>query len=160
MKTRTLVALLSVALLLPAAALAGGGRKVAPIADPVVAKECGACHMAFQPEFLPARSWEKLMADLANHFGDDASLAPAARERIRAYLVANAAGVAPGKESRKVADSVPANATPLRITETGRWTRKHRPGEVNPVAFTSAKVKSKANCAACHAGAAEGYYED
>ncbi|MCC7167760.1 MAG: hypothetical protein IT565_09325, partial [Rhodospirillales bacterium] len=33
---------------------------------------------------------------------------------------------------RKVADSVPANAAPLRITETGRWTHKHRPAEVNP----------------------------
>jgi hypothetical protein len=150
----------ALAVLVPLAALADGGRRVAPISDPLVVKECGACHMAFQPEFLPARSWDKLMADLANHFGDDASLPAASRERIRAYLAANAAGVAPGKESQKVAASVPWGATPLRITETGRWAHKHRPGEVNPASFSSAKVKSKANCTACHTGAAQGYYED
>ena len=44
-----------------------------PIKDAVVLKECGACHMAFQPQMLPKRSWGKIMSELPNHFGEDAS---------------------------------------------------------------------------------------
>lgn len=120
-------------------------------------KECSACHMAFQPQFLPARSWQAVMGDLANHFGEDASLAPDVAADITAYLVANA-GDAKGAR-RGWAGRIPAAETPLRITETPGWIRKHR-GEVSPSAFTSARVKSKSNCVACHAGAEKGYYED
>lgn len=150
------------AVLLPLPALADKGPRVQVIADPLVVKECSACHMAFQPEFLPARSWKKMMEpkELSNHFGDDATLPEAARAQIEAYLTSHAAGVAPGKESGKVAASVAPNETPLRITETGRWVQKHRPGEVNPEDFKSPKVKSKANCVACHKGAVQGFYED
>jgi cytochrome c5 len=152
----------ALSILMAAPAFADGGPRVQVIADPLVAKECSACHMAFQPEFLPARSWTKLMEpkQLSNHFGDDASLPEAARKQIEDYLVAHAAGVAPGKESSRVAASVPASETPLRITETGRWMQKHRPGEVNPARFADPKVKSKANCQACHQQAVQGVYED
>ena len=51
------------------------GAYLPPVADATVAKECGACHMVFPPQLLPARSWQKLMADLSSHFGEDASLA-------------------------------------------------------------------------------------
>jgi hypothetical protein len=148
-------------LLIPAAVLADGPR-VQVISDPLVVKECSACHMAFQPEFLPQRSWKKMMEpkELASHFGDDASLPEPARAQIEAYLTSHAAGVAPGKESGKVAASVASGDAPLRITETGRWVQKHRPGEVNPEDFKSPKVKSKANCQACHKGAVRGIYED
>ncbi len=144
-----------------ASALADGPR-VQVLSDPLVVKECGACHMAFQPEFLPARSWKKMMEpkELVNHFGEDARLTEAERTKIEAYLTAHAAGVAPGKESAKVAASVPAHESPLRITETPRWQQKHRPGEVNPADFQSPKVKSKANCLACHKGADQGLYDD
>jgi hypothetical protein len=154
---------LTLSLLIAAPAFADGrGPRVQPVSDPLAAKECSACHMAFQPEFLPARSWQRLMEpkQLSSHFGDDASLPEAARKQIEAYLVSHAAGVAQGRESGKVAASVPANETPLRITETGRWMQKHRPGEVNPARFNDPKVKSKANCQACHKAAAQGVYED
>lgn len=157
--------LIALALCVAGPALAerhGGGPRVQPIADATTAKECSACHLAFQPEFLPARSWKKLMepGQLANHFGDDASLPEATRVRIEAYLMQNAAGVASGRESSKVAGSVGANETPLRLTDTQIWQRRHRASEVNPARFQDAKVKSKANCQACHKDAAKGVYED
>ena len=37
-------------------------------------KECGSCHMAYQPQFLPQRSWNKMMKNLDNHFDVDATL--------------------------------------------------------------------------------------
>jgi hypothetical protein len=148
------------ALLLAAAAPAmadSKGPRVGVIADPLVIKECGACHMAFQPEFLTTRSWEKIFADLSNHFGDDASLADPAKSQIRTYYLTHAADRASGKEARRVAAE---GGAPLRITETATWIRHHRPGEVDPRAFNDPKVKSKANCKACHGGADQGYYEE
>ena len=38
-------------------ARAEGGAMVPPIDNPVVQKECGACHMAYAPQMLPTRSF-------------------------------------------------------------------------------------------------------
>src|SRR4051794_36311846 len=56
-----------------------------------LAKECGACHMVFQPELLPARSWTALMGGLANHFGENAALDADTTRDILGYLQAHAA---------------------------------------------------------------------
>jgi hypothetical protein len=121
-----------------------------------VKKECGACHMAFQPAFLPARSWEALMADLPNHFGEDASLKdPALVQEITDYLVQNA-GDAGGKSNNWV-KRISKNETPLRISETKGWIRAHSE-EVSASAWK--KAGSKANCVACHQSADRGVYED
>jgi hypothetical protein len=37
-------------------------------------KECAACHMAFPPNALPAKSWKTMMENLQGHFGEDASM--------------------------------------------------------------------------------------
>lgn len=120
-----------------------------------VRKECGACHMAFQPPFLPKRSWEALMKDLGNHFGEDATLTDAAvAQDITAYLVENA-GDAGGRPNNWVR-RIPADQTPLRITETPGWVRAHSE-EVSAAAWK--KAGSKANCTACHRAAGMGVYE-
>ena len=66
-----------------APALADGPR-VPPVDHQATIKECAACHMAFPPQMLPARSWEALMGDLANHFGENAQLDAAAAADIKA----------------------------------------------------------------------------
>ena len=135
-------------------ALAEGGAAVPPIENADVTKECGACHMAYQPEMLPQRSWRVIMADLSNHFGENASLPEATRADIENYLVANA-GDAPGSaQGNRFMRGIPADATPIRITDTRFWKRGH--SEISAADF--AKVKSKANCAGCHTNAAAGVY--
>jgi nitrate/TMAO reductase-like tetraheme cytochrome c subunit len=47
---------------------------------------------------------------------------------------------------------------PLRISETPYWVRKHH--DIAESDWRSAKVKSKANCAACHLDAEAGTFED
>lgn len=47
---------------------------------------------------------------------------------------------------------------PLRITETPYCVDKHR--DIAESDWRSAKVKSKANCAACHLDAEAGAFED
>jgi hypothetical protein len=113
--------------------------------------------MAFGPEFLPARSWVALTDGLANHFGENATLDPAIKQEIADYLVAHAADASGG--NGHYMRGLKASATPLRITETPYWIGKHR-HEVSAADFLSPNVKSKANCVACHAGAARGLYED
>ncbi|MDH5218993.1 MAG: diheme cytochrome c, partial [Gammaproteobacteria bacterium] len=49
-------------------------RDVAVVTDSLYKEECSACHMAYQPGLLPARSWEKMMDNLADHFGENAEL--------------------------------------------------------------------------------------
>lgn len=45
-------------------------------------KACGECHLAYHPTLLPARSWQKLMAEQADHFGDDLALDEATTKEI------------------------------------------------------------------------------
>ena len=138
---------------------AEAGERVPPIAYPVVRKECGACHIAYPPQFLPRRSWQKLVDTLADHFGENAELGEAERRAALEYLLANAAdGPNAGREGRKFSASIPSAQTPLRITETPRWMREHR--KVRAERWQDPKVKSKANCLACHSRAEQGFYDD
>jgi mono/diheme cytochrome c family protein len=113
------------------------------------AKECGACHMAYPSVFLPARSWQAITDDLANHFGEDASLDPATTKAIADYLTANAADTTPGAPAQ-ILSGVRSTDLPLRITDMPFWRRIH--GEVPASDFTLPQVKTKSNCLACHTG--------
>ncbi len=138
---------------------AAAEERVAPVTDPVVKKECGSCHMVFPPQFLPKRSWQKLVETLADHFGENASLAEGQRKAVLDYLVDFAAdSPKAGREGQKFAQSIAAGQTPLRITDTPRWVREHR--KVRADQWQDPKVKSKVNCLACHKGAEQGVYED
>lgn len=137
--------------------VADEGERFKPVTNEVTSKECGACHMAFQPALLPKRSWSAIMAGLDDHFGENASLPPETAKEIEAYLIANAADA--GRSGSSMTFGLRASETPLRITETPYWIGAHR-GEVSPRAFKDPRVGSKANCVACHRGAEKGYYED
>ena len=135
-------------------AFAEGGVRVYAIKHEATRTECSACHMAFQPQMLPARSWQALMSDLTNHFNENAQLDDAVAADITSYLVANAAD-ANGKS--RILRGLKDSETPLRITEMPWWIRAHR-GEVSEASFK--RAGSKANCVACHSGADKGYYGD
>ncbi|WP_135079903.1 diheme cytochrome c [Terasakiella sp. SH-1] len=132
-------------------------ERFAPIKDETVRQECGDCHMAFQPQFLPKRSWRKIMTTLDNHFGEDASLDTETAERITRYLVEHAADA--GWWNGKFLRGVKENDVPLRISELPYWVREHNE-EVPARAWSAPKVKSKANCKACHPNADAGNYDD
>jgi hypothetical protein len=122
----------------------------------VVQKECGACHMAYLAEFLPARSWNKLIDGLKEHFGENAALDAATSKVIRTYLVAHAADAA-GQDHR-FTYGLDKTVTPLRVSDTPYWVMRH--SEIPAEVFTHPKVKTKANCIACHQNADKGGFED
>ena len=119
--------------------------------------ECGACHFAYQPGWLPARSWRRMMDTLDQHFGENAELDHDTRLAITRYLEMGAADVKPNRKSRRIMRSIGRNEAPLRISTLRYMVNKHdeipkRYIEGNP------KVGSRANCAACHTEAARGYF--
>lgn len=122
----------------------------APV-DKVTAEQCGACHMPFPAQMLPARSWLKLMSDLSQHFGEDASLPDQERAAVTGYLTTHAAdGLAGGRDGQRYLRGLSPSAVPIRITDTPYWRRRH--SELRPSQFSDPKVKTAANCAACHTG--------
>lgn len=133
----------------------GRGRThaLAPAADATWASECSSCHMLYPPGLLPARSWRAMMEGLDSHFGDNASLDPATRSAIAAFLDANAADRVGNRRSAKIAQSIPAGDTPLRFTETRYFVRQHH--ELRASVWKREKVGSAANCVACHGKEAE-----
>jgi Dihaem cytochrome c len=143
-----------IALMLMVSPAAAEGVAVAPIKDPVTKTECSACHMPYPSVLLPARSWDALTNDLAHHFGEDASLAPDVTASIKDYLMANAADA--GGKSTYWLGRLPADATPLRITELPWFVRQHG----NFSAKTMKRIGVAGNCNACHRGAADGYFQD
>lgn len=132
----------------------GEGINFGMVADPTVKSECSACHMAFPPGMLPAASWERIMGNLSDHFGEDASLDDATTRAVRDWLSAHAA-----RPSRWMENAAEGGGAPIRITETAWWVAAHGE-EVRPSRFDDPKIGSKANCAACHRGAEQGFFGD
>lgn len=139
-------------LLLGAIPFAAHAAQLLPTpAEKTTAQQCSACHIAYPPQMLPARSWQTLMSSLNRHFGEDASLSDQDQATITAYLIAHAAdGPAGGREGGRFLRGLSPSATPLRITDTPWWRRRH--SEISPRRFTDAKVKTASNCGACHNG--------
>ena len=122
-------------------------------------KECGSCHMAYQPQFLPSRSWNKMMQNLENHFDVDASLNANDNKIILSYLQTNAGdGQAANKHFARMSNSVAKNETPFRISQTPYFMREHR--GIPKRLIEQKEVKSLANCSACHTTANQGNYSE
>jgi hypothetical protein len=133
-------------------------RGLTAVKDPKVLKECGSCHMAFLPGFLPGKSWEKIMGNLKEHFGDNATLDEATAREITEYLVANASdGKASGKAAAPAKES--AAEPVIRISELG-WFKSEHSRRITPESLKRHKAKSKSDCKACHPSADKGFFDD
>ena len=135
------------AALLVAEATASAGRYPAST-NAAWKAECGSCHLAYPPQMLSAPSWRTIVGGLDRHFGVDASVDAPAAASIGAFLEANAAR-AGGKRS---------DPSAVRITEAG-WFR-HEHAEIAAATWAGPKVKSAANCGACHGGADSGDFSE
>lgn len=122
--------------------------------DPVYAQECGACHVAYHPSLAPAETWRAVVADLSDHFGEDASLDSGTVQVILAYLTANSADAFDTRAANVYRRRNPDD--PLSITATGFWRRRH--DRIPDHVFASPAVGARGNCDACHADAATGRF--
>jgi cytochrome c553 len=134
-----------------------GGHAVAATADPTWTAECGSCHLAYPPGLLPERSWTALLGDLGRHFGDNATVAPATLDRLRAVAAASAADRSTAGLSRWIT-RVTAGTTPLRISTVPALRAEHLEEVPASRVGPGEAVTSWASCASCHAGAASGRF--
>jgi hypothetical protein len=123
-------------------------ERMPAVSNAVWKTECGACHVAFPPRLLPAASWRAVMSGLDKHFGTDASLDAKSTQEISAFLEKHAG------RNRHASSGKPV----LRITETRWFQREH--DEVSARTWKNPKVKSAANCSACHLQAESGNYSE
>ncbi len=115
---------------------------------PMYQQECGGCHLAYPPAFLPKSSWSEIMKNLSQHYGTDASLDPKTWNAIDQWLSTY------GGTYKRVRENPPD----YRITQSEWFKHKHR--KIKPSDFTKASVKSPANCGACHRSAEKGIFDD
>jgi hypothetical protein len=120
-------------------------------APPAFKAECGSCHLAFPPALLTAPDWQRVMAGLDKHYGDNATLDDATRRTIETFLMRNAG------TGRRTEGASPGGVSP-RLTFTGWFRRKH--DEVSPATWKDKRVGSAANCAACHPRAEAGSFSE
>jgi hypothetical protein len=132
-------------------------KYLAPVNNDTFKQECGACHFAYQPGLLPSGSWEKILANLPSHFGEEVSLDQESKNIIGEYLRSNAAEHSAAKRARKILKSL-RGQTPLRITATPYIQEKHH--DLDSSIFSRVSIGSRSNCIACHPTAEQGNYDD
>ena len=118
---------------------------------------CGGCHMAYPACLLPQASWQNLLDNAENHFGAELTLDSAEKAQVSDYLLANAADRSGGKLGRKIMRHLDGQ-TPDRISTLPYIQRKHR--KIDPAVFSRPAVGGLQNCAACHADAERGDFDD
>lgn len=130
----------------------------APVTDDAYRKECGACHFAYLPGLLPARSWDRVMSRLDSHFGENVELGSDLADRLRDYLRTNAADRVPEMGPAVLLERLDAAKTPERITQVPLMFRNHI--VVREVFKVNSKVQTRTitNCDACHQKAGEGSF--
>ena len=126
--------------------------------DPIYVKECGACHFAYSPGLLPARSWELHMSRLEKHFGESIVLSEPVRATVLRYLTENAADRSPYNGSKVLMERVAPDATPYRLTDVPLYREMHRIILEVISIKTRVKVRTLTNCNACHQWAPEGSF--
>lgn len=126
-----------------------GGGGMYSAAPPAYQKECASCHMAYPAGLLPAGSWQHMMANLSQHFGNDASLDAASTTAITQYLTSNSGTY------KRVNEMPPQD----RITQSYWFSRKHDK-HVNPSTWARKSIGSRSNCVACHQGAEQGNFNE
>lgn len=150
---------LTIGMLAVAAAMATAtvrAESVPGVKNATYSKECGSCHMAYPPALLPARSWQKLMTGLHEHFNENAELPADTAKTISDYLAANAADKVLGEVASKVMRSA-GQGTPLRISELEFFKHEHRKLTAAQVQ-NNLEVKSFSRCQACHTQAEKGSF--
>ena len=130
-----------------------------PITNKAVLTECGECHMAFFAEMLPRRSWLNILSNLDDHFGEDASIDPESLSKIIRHHITNASDVINSRGARKWREGLKKQDAPKSITSAPRFVRKHDDSDFDKM-WLRLKVRSKADCAACHKDAVQGLFDD
>ncbi|QEZ90172.1 diheme cytochrome c [Aliarcobacter cibarius] len=131
---------------------------IKPVNNEIYKNECGSCHFAYPAGLLPSSAWNKMMSNLSNHFGDDASVDEKTFQTLSSYLNENSAEKSMNyKRSRKIVENL--NGTiPDSISKMPYIKKKHK--EIKENLITQKEVKGLFNCTACHKNAEKGIFSE
>ena len=119
-------------------------------------EECGSCHLAYPAGLLGTNSWQAIMSNLDDHFGENAELADLELSQIQDYLSLHAADNSSYQNSRYVDKT---GSLVLRITEQPFFIRKH--DEVpDRLVSGNEQVGSFSQCDRCHRNAVKGNFDE
>lgn len=136
---------LSVLAILTTFSVASKFEYVKPVSNELYQKECGSCHIAYQLELLPKETWLKIMDNLKDHFGEDATFNPVKMQTLREFL-----------QNNTTSDLKPTHS--LRITEASWFIKEHK--KIPKHLITQKEVKSLSFCQTCHIDAEKGDYSE
>lgn len=150
-----------IALGLNTARAAGPEDKPFTVTDKTTRSECGDCHMVFPPHRLTSAGWAKIMDNLGDHFGEDASFSPKNVKLVKAFLLSRSMDAKNSYPSKLVKKQWAKKGIvdPIRITDTPNWMRAHKSKKYKLMSKEK-KYARGANCIICHKNAERGTYEE
>ena len=121
----------------------------------IFVEECASCHILYPPHLLPQKAWNKMMDNLEEHFGDDASVDDSSNKIIRKYLLNNSSETSNKQASVYIMKEY---MNEIAISDTSYWKDIHK--NINKKIFQSKKIRTKSNCKACHTNFENGLIEN
>lgn len=125
--------------------------------DEIYVEECGACHLAYAPGLLPAKSWLGIMENLEDHFEDNAELDDETSEYLVNYLEGSALKVGEPSKMSKLLRNM-SDQPPLRITELTGFVQAHE-SVYEELAPMKLPVGFLSPCADCHRQADQALFD-
>lgn len=120
--------------------------------------ECGSCHQAYHPQLLPARSWQRMMDQQDDHFGESLGLDEETLAELLQFHEVNAADHPVMEAAWYMTHTLGNDEAPLRITETPYWRKTH--SDIPDTLWKEPQVNGRGNCAACHTDAERNTFSD
>lgn len=119
---------------------------------------CGECHLAFHPALLPVRSWEKILDQQSDHFGEDLYLENDEIQTLRKFALQNAAETQLTEASLFMASTLSPHTTPIQIIKTSYWQSTH--AHIDFEVIQQRLQINPIDCDACHLDADTGVFQD
>jgi hypothetical protein len=132
-------------------------KDLKPVRNMTYKSTCEGCHFPYPPELLPVASWNKIINQLDQHFGEQVPIDPPSQEEISKYLGKSGADRSSTETAVNIIKSLKGQ-TPLRITEIPYIRGKHH--EISKETLSRKAIGSLSNCIACHKKAEQGYFDD
>jgi hypothetical protein len=115
--------------------------------------ECSGCHLAYPPGILPTASWDRMLGEQHEHFGEDLALSGAKLAVLRDYMLQTPAA---SWSAWKLQRSAAASGAPQRVSEVAFWRHAHH--DVPDSAFRPPTSAGRHDCEACHFDAQSGIF--
>lgn len=126
------------------------------VRDTVHIVSCGSCHLPYSPALLPLQSWQGIMDNLDDHFGEVVQLSEENKAHILGYMEKYALTEGQPGVMGQLGAELPDNP-PLRITELPVFVNLHSNAE--ELLGLEREDRTLSTCEGCHRAAASHIFD-